>query len=888
MDQSTRPRRPSLTQHLQRILHIDGHGNSRLKTSAPVDSWKQRHHSSSQVSPDAGLTASPQQQQFIQQRAHKPQGYLDVNENLSHTHTRNHTSYSYTSLGSRLTPLNGEHPERISNSSAHEACLQKSQASCAPEETPTKSDICASPTWTSNSPLRNERRATLRLEAERVELEKKLMKIEQMEATKDSSPMRREPRRLTKKQPFGSSSRASSVSADEPRASRRISSFFSSSRHSSRSRSSSLNEDDKGAPRPQSLGPGGTPKSDPSTQSATRTLSTTLPERLGTAISKELAVQSNPLLADHTPCLRSQKLSHSEVAMAVGQGTESNKSFDKIEASTSHVQGFSKLRQEPTEQIAPIPMSISHVQQVSDPSELDRSSFAAALNLRKRISSKVQSHGRLSQPTHSQSNTTQEENHCELDANDPSKKTSSVIPLSANRPGVRKSMVAFQSGSSRSIPSRTLRGKIQGRHKGFTSSPLAGFPTRNDTASQPLDAVPTEQASASFDGLCHTEPSAISKITASSNTNALHPMTSLQLSNEDGREDRHFPSSPLDFTSIAKESPRTRLLNISGLSDHSPKPHSSPAIPHTKPKGLPPLKQGVQHAFGPVKTHEYGSRGHVLENHSQSRSARSRSQEWSLAAQKRLEGESISICPCDSNSSDRGKHSPPKGGSTNALDYRIGHSTVSLSASLSQDSESEEYNTADEAAPSASKSQSEESIPVKQLNIASVPASLGASANKISPSKLHHTSQAVHPNTSAHWTEQVGENPKHFRRGQLVAKLFVICCHCESWHDLPSEMYAKLAFPANPAPANHGSASLVGRSGLNDRALSEAQVGAVSGSPIQLSVTEFSSPRHVSKSETVAQSSSPVISCCWCEHNMSRVCCQGWTTVVELRETSLN
>ncbi|KAE8338212.1 hypothetical protein BDV24DRAFT_138661 [Aspergillus arachidicola] len=874
MDQSTRPRRPSLTQHLQRILHIDGHGN--------------RHRNSSQVSPDAGLTASPQQQQFIQQRAHKPQGYLDVNENLSHTHTRNITSYSYTSLGSRYTPLNGEYPERFSNSSAHETCFQKSQASCAPEETPTKSDICASPTWTSNSALRNERRATLRLEAERVELEKKLMKIEQMEATKDSSPMRREPRRLTKKQPFGSSSRASSVSADEPRASRRISSFFSSSRHSSRSRSSSLNEDDKGAPRPQSLGPGGTPKSDPSTQSATRTLSTTLPERLGTAISKELAVQNNPLLADHTSSLRPQKLSHSEVAMAVGQGTESNKSFDKIEARTSHMQETSKLRQEPAEQIAPISMSISHVQQVSDPSELDRSSFAAALNPRRRISGKVESHGRLSQPTHSQSSTTQEENHCELGANDPSKKTSSsVIPLSANRPGVRKSLVTFQSSSSRSIPSRTLRGKTQGRHKGFTSSPLAGFPTPNNTASQPLDAVSTEQASASFDGLCRTEPSAFSKITASSNTNALHPMTSLQLSNEDCREDRHFPSSPLDFTSIAKERPRTRLLNISGLSDHSPKPHSSPAIPNTKPKELPHLKQEVQHAFGPVKTHEYGSQGNVLEKHLQSRSARSRSQDWGLAAQKRLEGESVSICPCDSNSSGRGEPSPPKGGSTNALDYRIGCSTISLSASLSQDLESE-YNTADEAASSASKSQSEESIPVKQLNIASVPASLSAFANKTSPSRLHHTSQAVHPNTSAHWTEQVAENPKHFRRGQLVAKLFVICCHCESWHDMPSEMYAKLAFSANPAPTNHGPASLVGRSGLNDRALSKAQVGAVSGSPIQLSVTKFASPRHISKSETVAQLPSPVISCCWCEHNMSRVCCQGWTTIVELRETSLN
>ncbi|KAE8417026.1 hypothetical protein BDV36DRAFT_258053 [Aspergillus pseudocaelatus] len=870
MDQSTRPRRPSLTRHLQRILHIDGHGN--------------RNSSNSQVSSDAGLTASPQQQRFTQQRAQEPQSYLDVNEKPSHTHTRNPTSYSYTSLGSRHTPVDGEHPERVLKSSAHGISFQK-QASCTPEETPTKSDIYISPTRTSNSALRNERRATLRLEAERVELEKKLMKLEQAESAKDSGSMRREPRRLTKKQPF-SSSRASSVSADEPRTPRRISSIFSSSRRSSRSRSSSLNEDDKGVLRPQSLGPEGTPKFDHSTQAATRTLSTTLPERLSTAISKELAVQSNPLLANHTSSLRSQKLSYSEGAMAVGQGTESNKSFDKIEAGTSHVQGPKKLRHEPTEQVAPISMSISHIQQVSDPSELDRSSFAAALNLRKRISDKAQLHGRPSQPTHFQSNTTQEENQHELGANGFSRKTSaSVIPLSTNHPGVRKSLISFQLGSSRSVPVRTPRGKTQGRHKDFTSSPLAGFSTTKNAAFQPLGAVPTEQASASFDGLCHTEPSAFSKMNSSSNTNPPLPMTSLRLSNEDGREHRHIPSSSLGFTSISKERPRTRVPNSSWLSDHSPKPHSSPAIPNAKPKGLSAFNQGVQHAFGPVKSHDQASPGNALENHSQSRSARSGSQDWGIAAQTGLEGGNISIYSCDFDSSGRGEPSLPKGGSTGALDYRIRRSTVSLSASLSQDPESEEYNTADEAASIASKAQSEESIPVKQLDIASVPAGLSSFSNNGSPFGLHHASQAVHPDTPALRTEQVGENSKQLRRGQLVAKLFVICCNCEFWHDVPSEIYAKLAFPASPsAPASYSPASVVGRSRLDDQALSKAQIGAVSGSPIQLSNEKLASPRNISASQTTARFPSPVVPCCWCEHDMSRVCCQGWSTVVDLRE----
>lgn len=239
----------------------------------------------------------------------------------------------------------------------------------------------------------------------------------------------------------------------------------------------------------------------------------------------------------------------------------------------------------------------------------------------------------------------------------------------------------------------------------------------------------------------------------------------------------------------------------------------------------------------------------------------------------------------NTNFSGRGEPSSPIGGSTSALGYKVGRSTVSLSASLSQDPESEDYNTADEAASTASKSQSDESIPVKQLNIASVPAGLSTFANKGSSSRLHHPPPAVHPNAPALWTEQSGGNPRQLQRGQRVAKLFVICCHCEFWHDMPSEVYTKLAFPANPSiPTRHNPASLGGISNLNNQAFSKAQVGAVSGSSIHLSIPESTSPGNTSISKTAAQLSNSVVPCCWCEHYMTRVCCQGWTTVVDLRE----
>jgi hypothetical protein len=29
---------------------------------------------------------------------------------------------------------------------------------------------------------------------------------------------------------------------------------------------------------------------------------------------------------------------------------------------------------------------------------------------------------------------------------------------------------------------------------------------------------------------------------------------------------------------------------------------------------------------------------------------------------------------------------------------------------------------------------------------------------------------------------------------------------------------------------------------------------------------------------------SATVKCCWCEHQMSSSCCQGWTTLVQMRQ----
>ena len=74
-----------------------------------------------------------------------------------------------------------------------------------------------------------------------------------------------------------------------------------------------------------------------------------------------------------------------------------------------------------------------------------------------------------------------------------------------------------------------------------------------------------------------------------------------------------------------------------------------------------------------------------------------------------------------------------------------------------------------------------------------------------------------------------------------IAKMFVICCQCNFWHDLPSKLYEAMALPV----------SVSGRGGSSVK-------GAAAG-----------------RLDTA-------IKCPWCQHGMTTSCCEGWTGVVYL------
>ena len=80
-----------------------------------------------------------------------------------------------------------------------------------------------------------------------------------------------------------------------------------------------------------------------------------------------------------------------------------------------------------------------------------------------------------------------------------------------------------------------------------------------------------------------------------------------------------------------------------------------------------------------------------------------------------------------------------------------------------------------------------------------------------------------------------------------MAKLFVICCKCKFWHDLPSKLYEAMALPKELQK--------------DDNVAGGKGKGQVTGARLETAVK-----------------------CPWCEHAMTTWCCQGWTTVVYLHE----
>lgn len=100
-----------------------------------------------------------------------------------------------------------------------------------------------------------------------------------------------------------------------------------------------------------------------------------------------------------------------------------------------------------------------------------------------------------------------------------------------------------------------------------------------------------------------------------------------------------------------------------------------------------------------------------------------------------------------------------------------------------------------------------------------------------------------------------------------LAKMFVICCKCKFWHDLPSALYKEMAMSREIVVDEHEHEHDPEGLGFRPRDLN----------PKSESERRGSTGKVHGRIETSVQ-------CPWCQHGMSTNCCAGWSCVVYLHE----
>ncbi|KAL2808524.1 hypothetical protein BJX63DRAFT_439356 [Aspergillus granulosus] len=759
-----RSRRPSITKQFQRMFSIDKTGDSRKSVSYEDTS-----------NADSTTLVLPSNHSVVENN--DSHDYYKYRQSGISSNENSHLSHS--SLGSKVTGLEAQQPAKNSPDSP----LHRQET-------------------VSHIVQKKDRRATKRLEAERLELEKRLFKLEEAERTGDVSALRRESRRLTKKQPLGSSSRSSSASADETRSrpSSRLSSFFSSSRRRSRSRSSSIDAADNahfGVEDPSDDNPNSLPK-----------LSSALPERLSTAISKELAARENALLAlseQSTPSLQVEQAA-TDSNHGAPKHSITEKQDDVVlyvaEPSSSHGAHFLGVG------VAP--------DKAKQQADLDRALFTASLNAGKRNASSQPSLEAAipTKPSATPSGISLTDLHAATDI-DQIETHAKTRPAATPRAGLPMSSMLTRA---------TTDGVIPRHQKTFKSSPLAESQTVNgdDVPSTPKKATILANRTSPSNVLRASSGNVLDKI--------LTPSSPKPTANPSAAESK-IPRGSFSRKPASKQS------------------QLAPSALLTKPR----FYNSLNKVTGPP-----GGRPNVS---------------VTLSPMPQQQDTPISVPPKSSKRSSRSISQSPE--SLGAVpDSRL-RPPSSLSAGRSHESESD-YNTADEAASIASKI-SDSHNPSASSKTRIVP-------KKSVPSGLDSASTTVVSSTLKADSKKQVKKAKPAGRDQLVAKLFVICCHCKFWHDMPSEIYASLTNSDPLSAALDQELAAWERNSLSDRlTLPVAGTRSLRESSNNPPYKADRQQRSLRTRMTTDLPSGPV-KCCWCEHHMSKQCCQGWTTVVQMRQ----
>lgn len=740
--------------------------------------------------------------------------------------------------------------------------------------------ICSSPTWHKDT-ARKERRATRRLEADRKDLAERLLRLEANQARLEQGIYERNPRRLTKKQPVGSAPRSSSANTERPRSSSAFSTFFSGSRRSSRSRASSVTGNDAAPRRCSSDTP--------------PTLSLTLPERFGAAVSRELATRDgNSLLLSH----QLQRTIHT-----TPKSDDLRENWRMAEAWQRKYGGHEVDAERPDQkpELDTVGQPVAHDMtrkdelprlQTTEPSaDLDRELFTANLRHDRRplgsnptaSSSVPQGNATSESSLPSSRNKTLIESHQQCIDPKPTRVTTArqlhdlAPPESmqglAKRGRTRSLLPTFR----KVTPSQQSRmgSRSQVHPKIYKSSPLALNPSTTDNPERKDEArIP-----------------AMKQGTGSETTPQPPPRLSQSYEYEEARWRNRLPvsSHPLEAEKgQLKEGAHNEQRQSVNQPLHSSSGHGTQNLENRRPMSSFNNQEQIS---GKIRRSPNGT--HPLEHAGRSVSLANNRLQWTRNENQQSPGVAVDA-PVGS--------SPKPVGQNDLFAEEASRSRTSLrclnssarSRSASRSSSQASYDTADEevlSVPQSQRRNAQATSAEARTTVSSQPAQ-----NVITLNKRVADSQNSSPPPLARdgSVTVLQRKPKQKVRpplpDQLVAKVFVICCRCNYWHDMPSEVYAKLACPER-LPSDSLLARTFSRRNSFSRKSSRVDSLLYSDSSEKRRLPMPRRPRSIEDETQAARESKSAAgapltppSCCWCGHSMNRSCCQGWTTLVQMRQ----
>jgi len=823
-----------------------------------------------------------------------------------------------------------------------------------------RSEICVSPSWHKDDERKKQKKEMKRMEREKRELEKRLKKLADAESKRDSISQKRESRRLTKKQPLGSSSRASSVKADESRSScaPRFSTFSGSTRAS---RSSSFNGPEHRHSKEQwteTTRPNTSHEVNSMATSTMPRLSSALPERFGAAISRELASRNTAACSGNPPTNQSQRSLHSTTKFTDLRGSARLlQSIDKeeIQLNENTVSFYqtpvsSKNNQFPAGTSGE--NNLSRVENQKRSTDLDRLSFAASLNLEKRVYSqevpkkpnfagdteeiresfvKTSATVSVNRPTFAQNKDKNLEDSENLTVIEPARASTvansqtristyrKVPPAEAVTTIVKTS--TWSTHTRDNSPRHSMLQAPNGNrgHTRFKSSPLAAPGTtvhdleRNSGINEGQQISQKTFANPVPVGDLQAPKFKTGKQILPLRLRRREKGGNPDKSKNTSQSDNSKPSDNVHQRSTSIESTQSLDRNFKIPEKNSRKNAGSALLTQPSPAPAPghSIVSGQSSGQSATRPTSGNSRGaadvtYPSENRGFPSLANPQDSHTEHYPPRKDPTATISSTTGGPDTFQQGNHSSQQNASPQPPElssHRISMSQP-MSRNSSQETASEDYNTALENISTTAGSL--EQIPSFQfLNPAppspmpnasdeSVPCPPGSTTQVNSARTLFHLSNnpaSAMQSTASLATSGSGRKPRSSQQARPLAKIFVICCHCKFWHDMPSEVYAKLAFPDNylDSQRHESSTTLVDLQG-DARSRHFDKMNNLASKDVQGSGDSAPSTRSQNKtvffnrSSTLPTVSGSTVTCCWCNHSMTKSCCEGWTTVVYMHE----